>query len=135
MVPVKGKLIENLLNSPQDSYWFNKSYTAKNETKNEIMLEAFLEVKSYYQNHNLDIQTFTWGQLHKVQFSHILGSRIPQIAFFNAGGLQPSPGDMYTINVGTYTFNETNSRHGYKQNIFDNRTTRAKWASWTRPLC
>lgn len=101
-IPLKGKLTENLLNLPQNSNWFNDSNSATNETKNDMIYSAFESVKNYYKDNNLDINTFTWGDLHKVKFNHILGG-ISDL--FNAGGLQPSPGDKYTVNVGTYNEN------------------------------
>lgn len=115
-IPVQGKLTENLLNLPQNSFWFNDTNTfltkpkpntssLASETKNDIILKAYEAVKEYYLSHNLNIQTFTWGQLHKVQFSHVIGNRMSILSFLNAGQLQPSPGDMYTINVGTYNSN------------------------------
>ena len=105
LIPIKGKLMENTLNLPQNSPWFNINGTSQNETKNEIILQAYKEVKNYYQVHKLDINTYTWGQMHKVQFNHILGIHDQLVSFFSAGGLQASPGDMYTINVGTYNSN------------------------------
>lgn len=104
-IPIKGKLVENLLNLPQNSFWFNNTKTKTTETKNDMILNAFYAVKNYYIEHNLSIQTFTWGQLHKVQFSNVIGSQVSYLNFFNAAGLQPSPGDMYTVNVGTYNSN------------------------------
>lgn len=101
-IPIKGKLIENLLKLPADSHWFNDTNTQGTETKTDIILKAYNAVKGYYLSHDLNISTYTWGQMHKVQFSHILGS---EFNFFNAGGLQPSPGDDYTISVGTYNQN------------------------------
>lgn len=101
-IPIQGKLIENLLNLPQNSFWFNNTQTNQTETKNVVILEAFNAVKNYYLSHNLNINSFTWGQLHKVQFSHVIGSQVPLLSFLNAGGLQPSPGSQNTINVGTY---------------------------------
>jgi len=104
-IPIKGKLTEHLLDLPQNSSWFDLNYTKKIETKNDIILKSYLAVEEYYKSHNIDFSSYTWGQLHQVRFGHIIGENVRQLDFLNAGGLQPSPGDKYTINVGTYESN------------------------------
>ena len=100
-LPLKGKLVVNILNSSDDSLWYNNESTSeKIERKIDIIYQTYQDTIMYLEEKlGKNNNRWTWGNLHKVNFVHPLGS---VINFFNAGGLHSSPGGLYTVNVGTY---------------------------------
>ncbi|MHA2366807.1 MAG: penicillin acylase family protein, partial [Candidatus Hodarchaeales archaeon] len=99
-LPIKGKLVSNLLNLKENNIWFDDITTIEKESKSDMIKDAFDNTWSFLTNKfGNEYETWVWGRLHKVQFSHILGSALD---IFNAGGLTSAPGGLYTINPGSY---------------------------------
>ncbi|WP_455463831.1 penicillin acylase family protein, partial [Candidatus Hodarchaeum mangrovi] len=100
-LPLKGKLVVNILNSSDSSIWYDNEFTSeKTENKIDIITQTYEDTILFMQEKfGKKNDRWTWGNLHKVNFEHPMGL---VINFFNAGGLHSSPGGLYTINVGTY---------------------------------
>jgi penicillin amidase len=94
-----------LIMDENTNIWFDNINTQKTETRGDIirqsMNEAIEFLKSRFENQ--DINTWHWGELHKVKFMHPLGSVADLDKSFNIGPY-PVGGDQTTINNTEYKF-------------------------------
>lgn len=103
-LPIKGKLLNNLLELPNNNYWYDNINTVDIiEDKYNIIEKTFLDTWDFLvKKFGSNPEKWKWGNIHKVQFDHILGSVLD---LFNAGGKTSTIGGMYTVCIGTYRSN------------------------------
>jgi len=104
-------MVDLILNKP-DSVFFDKTETKKNETLNDAVMASFRYAVSFLGDKlGNDVSRWHWGDLHQIEFRHILGHEKMLRSFFNFG---PSPfgGDEHTINRAGFDDNKP-----YKVNI------------------
>jgi penicillin amidase len=96
----------NLLRS-NNSTWFDNVNTIAVEKKNDIirksLQDAIIFLKTKFSNP--DINTWNWGDIHKVKFRHPLGIVPALDKTFNIGPFDVG-GDQTTINNSEYSFND-----------------------------
>jgi penicillin G amidase len=94
-----------LIIDENENIWFNNINTTKIETRADIirqsMNEAIAMLKKRFTNQ--DINTWHWGELHRVKFRHPLGFVEALDKTFNIGPY-PVGGDQTTINNTEYRF-------------------------------
>lgn len=108
-----------LLNTKDEEslIWFDNINTSAKETKEEIIRKSFSDAIDYLRKryNTDDIGAWRWGELHKLKFSHILGSVPALDNTFNIGTYEVG-GDQTTINCSEYSLYEA-----YKKGTFDVR--------------
>ncbi len=88
-----------------ENTWFDNINTTKKETRTDIIRESLDEAIALLKTKftNQDINTWHWGELHRVKFRHPLGSVEALDKTFNIGPY-PVGGDQTTINNTEYRF-------------------------------
>lgn len=69
-------VLEYYMKEKPNSHWFNDNSTSsKKETRDDIIIKAFKDaldfLKDFYETD--DISQWRWGDLHKVEFPHLIG--------------------------------------------------------------
>jgi penicillin amidase len=99
-IPIKGKLITNILNKPESNIWTDNIDTTNEETKTDVIIESLNETYNYlFETYGSDVNSWQWGNPHKARSSHIFGDIFD---FFNGINNVPSPGGDDTVAVGSY---------------------------------
>jgi penicillin amidase len=84
---------QRILEDP-DSAWFD---LGSGEKRDDVLSLALAETIDYLEKRcGPDPQDWTWGKIHRVSFSHVLGRVKPLQAFFSRGPY-PAGGDGTTI--------------------------------------
>jgi penicillin amidase len=90
----------------ENSAWFDNTYTEREEERSDIINQSFVKsvgtLKSMCGN---ALENWRWGEIHKVKLSHVLGRYSLTDILFNRGPL-PAPGNLVTVNVATYSYNQ-----------------------------
>ena len=97
--------------SPENPLWIDNINTAQKETKDEIIRKSFLDALAFLKTkfENPDINSWRWGEIHKVTFMHPLGI-VPELAgSFNIGPYEAG-GDQTAVNNSEYSFNDAISK-------------------------
>jgi penicillin amidase len=102
-------------NEEESGVWFDNINSPAKETKNEILRKSFNEALNYLKQRfkSDDVNTWRWGELHKLKFMHILGTAAALDPTFNIGPYEIG-GDQTTINNSEYNLNKA-----YKDGKFD----------------
>lgn len=87
-----------LMLKQNENHWFDNINTSDKETKSDIIRKSLEQSIEYLKTKftNPDINTWHWGELHKLKITHPLGSvaaldKTFNIGPFNIGGDQTSP--------------------------------------------
>ena len=81
-----GHFYKRLINNPDSQWWDNVQTKDHVETREEIVTQAFKEaVAVLHRRLGGDVNNWTWGRLHVIEFVHVLGRQKPLNFFFNAG--------------------------------------------------
>ncbi|MGV9199928.1 MAG: penicillin acylase family protein [Promethearchaeia archaeon] len=88
-------VLEYYMKEKPNSHWFNdNTTTSKKETRDDIIIKAFEDtldfLKDFYETD--DISQWRWGDLHKVEFPHLLGQDSLSKGPYEVGG------SGYTVN-------------------------------------
>ncbi len=115
-LPFRSTLLLLKNYNPDHHFWFDDISTVKIETRDEIIRKSLFDavtlLKSKFNNN--DINSWHWGEIHKVTFKHPLGI-VPELAkSFNIGPFEVG-GDQTTVNNSEYSFNDA-----IKEGNFDN---------------
>lgn len=90
------RLLE-MLDNPRDTDWLRDPETGIPEPKSELLHRALRitlhQLKTHYGG---DMDAWTWGRLHRVEFAHIAGAVKPLNLLFNRGPY-PLGGDNDTL--------------------------------------
>jgi penicillin amidase len=102
-------------NNEESEVWFDNINTPVKETKNDIIRKSFGEALEYLKKrfNSDDVNTWRWGEIHKLKFMHILGSVSALDPTFNIGPYEIG-GDQTTVNNSEYNFD-----NAYKEGRFD----------------
>lgn len=102
-------------NDEESSAWFDNINTPAKESKNDIIRKSFFEALDYLKKrfNSDDVNTWRWGDLHKLKFMHVLGSASALDPTFNIGPYEIG-GDQTTINNSEYNISKA-----YKDGGFD----------------
>ncbi|MFI5212067.1 MAG: penicillin acylase family protein, partial [Ignavibacteria bacterium] len=96
-----------LIMKHNENMWYDNRNSVKIETRDEIirisLQQAIDFLKTQYTNQ--DINTWNWGELHKVKFRHPLGIVESLDKTFNIGPYDVG-GDQTTVNNTEYSFNK-----------------------------
>ncbi|MBD3212355.1 MAG: hypothetical protein GF311_07090 [Candidatus Lokiarchaeota archaeon] len=87
--------LEYLMKEKEDSHWFdNKTSTGVTETRNQTILLAFNSTIEWLTNQfgSLNPESWIWGDLHQVCFTHLA-----DLSVFNRGPYS-ADGEGYTVN-------------------------------------
>lgn len=106
--------VEILLNETrtgEENSWFDNISTVHNESKNEILRKSLEQAIEFLKTKftNQDINTWNWGELHKVKFRHPLGMVEALDKSFNIGPFDIG-GDQTTVNNTEYRFEDVISK-------------------------
>jgi len=97
------RVLPRLLQSA-DTIWFDDVRTERIERPSHIILRSITDaVTELRTTLGRDMSTWEWGQLHSVEFKHILGRRKPLDKLFNVGPYALG-GNNTTINSGEFSF-------------------------------
>jgi penicillin G amidase len=101
----------------ESQLWFDNINTPAKETKDEMIRKSFNDAIDYLRKryNTDDIGAWRWGELHKLKFTHLLGSVQALDKTFNIGTYEVG-GDQTTINCSEYNLYEA-----YKNGNFDVR--------------
>jgi len=96
----------NLLRN-NNSVWFDNVNTKAVEKRSDIIRKSLQDALIFLRTKfsNQDINTWNWGDIHKVKFRHLLGIVPAFDKIFNIGPFDIG-GDQTTINNSEYSFNE-----------------------------
>jgi penicillin amidase len=96
----------NLLKN-SNSVWFDNLKTPYVEKKNDVIRKSLMDALTFLRTKfsNPDINTWNWGDLHKVKFRHPLGIVPALDKTFNIGPFDIG-GDQTTPNNSEYSFND-----------------------------
>jgi penicillin amidase len=96
----------NLLRS-NTSAWFDNSKTSSVEKRNDIIRKSMQDALEFLKTKftDPDINSWHWGEIHKVKFRHPLGIVPALDKTFNIGPFEIG-GDQTTVNNSEYSFNE-----------------------------
>jgi len=87
------------------SSWYDDVTTEEVETRDVILRKSLEEALTELQaTFGKGLKTWSWGDLHRVTFKHILGSQKPLDKIFNIGPF-PTGGAGTTLNSGEYNLN------------------------------
>lgn len=95
-----------LILKQNENPWFDNINTSTTETRDDIIRKSLEEAINFLKTKfvNQDINTWHWGELHKVKFRHPLGMIEALDKTFNIGSYETG-GDQTTINNTEYDFN------------------------------
>ncbi len=105
-LPLRSTLLMLKNYSSENPLWFDNINTAEIETRDQIIRTSFMNALIFLKSKfgNADADSWHWGSIHKVTFSHPLGI-IPELAgSFNIGPFEVG-GDQTAINNSEYSFN------------------------------
>lgn len=104
-LPFRSTLLLLKNYNPEHHFWFDDIRTAKIETRDEIIRKSLLDGINLLKNRvgNNDINSWRWGDIHKVTFRHPLGIVPALEKSFNIGPYEIG-GDQTTINNSEYRF-------------------------------
>jgi penicillin amidase len=96
----------NLLRN-NNSEWFDNINSAAVEKRNDIIRKSLYDALVFLRTKfsNPDINTWNWGDIHKVKFLHPLGTVAALDKTFNIGPFDVG-GDQTTVNNSEYNFND-----------------------------
>ena len=84
--------LEYLVRNVSDSKWFNDITTGNTETRDDIMIKAFVRaVEVLEKEFGSDVSDWEWGEYHRMYFNHLGG-----IPAFGKGS-HPHDGSGYTL--------------------------------------
>ncbi|MGH2576065.1 MAG: penicillin acylase family protein, partial [Ignavibacteria bacterium] len=106
----------HILLNRADSGWFDDVNTSNIETRDEIIRKSFLGAVEFLKTkyNNSAVNSWRWGEIHKVKFKHPMGIVPALERTFNIGPYEVG-GDQTTVNNSEYGFYEA-----YKYGEFDN---------------
>lgn len=89
-----------------DNPWFDNINTPTRETRDAVIESSLRQAIDFLKTKfiNQDINTWHWGELHKVKFRHPLGMVEALDKTFNTGPYDVG-GDQTTVNNSEYSFN------------------------------
>jgi penicillin amidase len=77
---------KRLIKNPASRWWDNVQTKDHIETREEIVTQAFNEaIGVLNRRFGNDVNNWTWGKLHTIEYVHVLGTQKPLNFFFNAG--------------------------------------------------
>ena len=77
--------IEHLLSNPNSPWWDNVN-TDKTESRSDIFTMAIKQTReSLYQQLTPDMESWSWGKVHQLEFVHPIGRQKPMDKIFNLG--------------------------------------------------
>lgn len=100
--------------SPDNPLWLDNINTPQLETRDEIIRKSFLDALAFLKSKygNPDVNSWRWGEIHKVTFMHPLGI-VPELAgTFNIGPYEVG-GDQTSVNNSEYSFNDAIKKGTY----------------------
>ena len=87
----------DMLDNPRDTVWLRDPASGIPEAKTEALHRALrITLQQMIAELGPDMDTWTWGRLHKVEFAHIAGAVKPLNLLFNRGPY-PMGGDNDTL--------------------------------------
>ena len=103
-IPIR--ITDNLL-ATGNSSWFDNIHTpGTTETMTDIILLSLEDTFDYLKTHcGETIYHWRWGNLHAVNFDHVLGKTSPLNIFFNIGSF-PAGGSCTSVNNASYMLNK-----------------------------
>jgi penicillin amidase len=95
----------------EENSWFNNVNTVQKESKDQIIRQSLEQAIEFLKTKftNQDINTWNWGELHKVKFRHPLGMVEALDKTFNIGPFDIG-GDQTTVNNTEYRFEDVISK-------------------------
>jgi penicillin amidase len=115
-LPFRSTLILLKNYSKDRPQWFDDVNTGRLETRDEIIRKSLFEAIDFLKKkfNSNDVNSWHWGEIHKVTFQHPLGV-VPELAkSFNIGPFEVG-GDQTTVNNSEYSFNDA-----VRSGTFDN---------------
>jgi penicillin amidase len=77
---------KRLIENPASRWWDDIQTTDHVETREEIVTQAFKQAIAFLNlRFGSNVNNWTWGKLHTVEYVHVLGRQKPLNFFFNAG--------------------------------------------------
>jgi len=98
-IPNAWRFYERLIANPASLWWDDVRTKDHVETREEIVTSAFHQaVDVLKRRFGNDVNGWTWGKLHTVEYTHVLGFQKPLNLFFNAGPY-PSGGNYSQVDA------------------------------------
>ena len=101
------RVIADQLNKTNSIWWDNSTTTNKIETKQDILIQSFIESVTALENQlGNDIKNWNWGKVHTLEHQHPLGTVDALRKYFNVGPFSIK-GAREVINNRGYLYDNT----------------------------
>ena len=99
--------VEEMILTDMSPWWDNKTTSSTTETKDDVLMQAYLKTKSTLQSkHGKNPTNWLWRKVVSVEHNHALGAKKPLNKLFNVGPIYID-GNKEALNKLDFAWNES----------------------------